>query len=305
MTKKELETNMQLTYHNIIENLYMSDDFCQEFDKTVSKHSLGVEPKKKPQMSLSKIVTITELFHYTAFKNLKHFLVNHVKINLIGGFLKTVLYYKFTEWMLACVLPMAVFLKTCCMSKSSGISSIDSTSISVCKNKWIARKKVFDRIAHWGKTTMGYSLGFKLINVVNDNGEILSFAVTPGNTDNREPLKVKMFQKRIKDKLYADKGYISLSLTELLFLDGLHLIAHIRNNMKNVLMEMRDKILLRKRSIIKTINDELKKICYIEYSRHRSFGNFMTNRLYALIAYSFFPKKPAQVQIQSAQLTFF
>ncbi len=58
-------------------------------------------------------------------------------------------------------------------------------------------------------------------------------------------------------------------------------------------MTMGDKILLRKRSIIETVNDELKNICQVEHSRHRSFGNFITNMIAGLIAYSFFPKKPA------------
>ncbi|SKC23743.1 Transposase DDE domain-containing protein [Alkalitalea saponilacus] len=56
---------------------------------------------------------------------------------------------------------------------------------------------------------------------------------------------------------------------------------------------MKDKILLGKRSVIETINDELKNMCSIEHSRHISFGNFQTNMISALIAYSFFPKKPA------------
>ena len=63
--------------------------------------------------------------------------------------------------------------------------------------------------------------------------------------------------------------------------------------MKNVLMTMRDKILLRKRSVIETINDQLKNICQAEHSRHRSFGNFITNLVASLIAYSFQDKKPA------------
>jgi DNA modification methylase len=120
-------------------------------------------------------------------------------------------------------------------------------------------------------------------------------------------LKNKAFVEKIKGKLYADKGYISQSLTDILFVDGLHLITYIRNNMKNVLMEMKDKLLLRKRSIIETINDELKNICSVEHSRHRSFGNFMTNLLSALIAYSFFPKKPAikYETVKSNQLVLF
>ena len=66
-------------------------------------------------------------------------------------------------------------------------------------------------------------------------------------------------------------------LTKALFIDGIHLITSIRNNMKNTLMELKDKILLRKRSVIETVNDELKNMCQIEHSRHLSFGNFISN----------------------------
>jgi len=78
-----------------------------------------------------------------------------------------------------------------------------------------------------------------------------------------------------------------------LFVDGVHLITSVKNNMKNSLMTMSDKILLRKRSVIETVNDELKNICQIEHSRHRSFGNFISNIVAGLIAYSFLPKKPS------------
>lgn len=298
---------MRLTDDKIIEIFYLVDEFCQEFDKTVSKRCIGNEPKKKPKMSQSEVITIMVLFHFGSFKNMKHFYLNYIVSHLSGCFPKTVSYNRFTELMQGAILPMAIFLKTCCLGKSTGISYVDSTSISVCKNKRIPRHKVFDGIAQRGKSTMGYFFGFKLHYVVNDKGQILSFVVTPGNTDDREPLKDKKFMEKVKGKLYADKGYISQPLTELLFVDGLHLITHIRNNMKNVLMEMKDKILLRKRSIIETINDELKNICSIEHSRHRSFGNFLTNLISALIAYSFFPKKPAikYETVKSNQLTLF
>lgn len=81
---------------------------------------------------------------------------------------------------------------------------------------------------------------------------------------------------------------------QLLFVDGVHLITHIKNNMKNSLMTMSDKILLRKLSVIETVNDELKNICHIEHSRHRSFTNFLSNIVAGLIAYSFLPKKPSK-----------
>lgn len=83
---------------------------------------------------------------------------------------------------------------------------------------------------------------------------------------------------------------------EKLFIDGVHLVTKIRKNMKNMkncLMLMQDKIALRKRALIESVNDQLRNICQIEHTRHRSFKNFITNLLSGLIVYSFFPKKPS------------
>ena len=139
---------------------------------------------------------------------------------------------------------------------------------------------------------MGYFFGFKLHLVINEKGELLNFVITPGNVDDREPLKNKRFIKTIKGKLYGDKGYVSSPLAKILFGDGIQLITVIRNNMKNCLMEMSDKILLRKRSIIETINDVLKNTCQVEHSRHRSFDNFISNLLAGIATYCFLPEKP-------------
>lgn len=298
---------MHLSKDKITEIFVLVDEFCIEFDKTISKHSLGNKPKKKPKMNNSEVITIMILFHFGAFKNLKHFYLYYVKEHLNKEFPQTVSYNRFVELMQKTALPMTLFLKTCCLGRCTGISYVDSTPIRVCKNKRIPRHKVFDGLAQRGKSTMGYFFGFKLHFIINEKGEILNFIITPGNTDDREPLKNQKFIEKIKGKLYADKGYISQKLTEVLFVDGLHLITYIRNNMRNVIMEMKDKLLLRKRSVIETINDELKNICSIEHSRHRSFGNFITNMISGLIAYSFFPKKPAikVEQIKSDQLALF
>lgn len=284
---------MQLSEDKITEIFYLVDEFCIEFNKNISAYQIGKEAKKKPKMSQSEVITIMILFHSGAFKTLKHFYLFYVKKHMDNEFPSTVSYNRFVELQQASALAMTLFLKTCCMGKCTGISYIDSTPIRVCKNKRIPRHRVFEGIAARGKSTMGYFYGFKLHFVINDKGEILSFVITPGNTDDREPLKDEKFIEKLKGKLYADKGYISKKLTEVLFVDGLHLITYIRNNMKNVLMEMKDKIYLRKRSVIETINDVLKNQCSIEHSRHRSFNNFVTNMIAGLIAYSFQPKKPA------------
>ncbi len=178
------------------------------------------------------------------------------------------------------------------LGKNTGIAFVDSTPIRVCKNKRIYNHKVFRGLAERGKSTIGYFYGFKLHIIINDMGEIIDFVITPGNVDDREPVKNGNFLKRVSGKLFADKGYISQKLFEILFVDGIQLITGLRRNMKNQLMSMFDKITLRKRSVIETVNDELKNICQIEHSRHRSFGNFLSNLISGILAYSFLPKKP-------------
>ena len=63
--------------------------------------------------------------------------------------------------------------------------------------------------------------------------------------------------------------------------------------MKNKLLPMLDKLLLRKRSLIETVNDQLKNISQIEHSRHRSVTNFLVNLVARVIAYTYQPKKPS------------
>ncbi len=93
---------------------------------------------------------------------------------------------------------------------------------------------------------MGYFYGFKLYLTINDKDEIFNFVITQGHADDREPLKNQRFIESIKGKLCGDKGYLSKELTNILFVDGLHLIPNIKNYMKNCLMESKDKIMLRK-----------------------------------------------------------
>ena len=284
---------MYFTEDKITEIFYLTDEFCAEFQKSIEGHLLGNIPKKKPVMSQSEVISILIIFHGMQSKNIKHFYLNYVQKYLKQLFPNTVSYDRFVELSQQVILQMTMFLKMQCLGECTGITYVDSTPIRVCNKKRITRNKVFKDIAIVGKSTMGWFFGFKLHLIVNDKGDILNFVITQGNVDDRIPLNDQKFLSKIKGKLYGDKGYISAKLTQILFIDGVQLITGIRNKMKNCLLEMKDKILLRKRSIIETINDELKNICQVEHSRHRSFENFMSNLISGLIAYSFFPKKPA------------
>ena len=296
-----------IIYSKITEIFCIVDEFCKEYDKVVDKSLLGNPSKRPPIMSKSEVITLCILFQLSGFRTFKHFYIFYVQGHMKDDFPETVSYNRFTELVGQNLMAMSLFLKTCCLGDSTGISFVDSTPIRVCKPKRIRNNKVFKGIATTGKSTMGWFHGFKLHIIINDKGEILNFTITQANVDDRTPLKKKSFLDKIYGKLYADKGYVGKDLMQLLFADGLHLITHIKNNMKNSLMTMSDKILLRKRSIIETVNDELKNICQIEHSRHRSFTNFLANIVAGLIAYSFLPKKPSikYQTIKSNQLAFY
>ena len=117
--------------------------------------------------------------------------------------------------------------------------------------------------------------------------------ITPGDIDDRKPLEYKAFIDFIYGKLFGDKGYISKNLFQRLFVDGIQLITKLKSNMKGALMSVSDRLLLRKRAIVETVNDELKNIAQVEHSRHRCFDNFIVNLLGAIAAYCLFPKKPS------------
>ena len=287
-----------LSSHKITEIFFIIDEFDKNFEKIDSDHSLVQntdlkQRNRKSTLSDSEVMTILILFHSGHYRDLKHYYINHVKNHMKSEFPETVSYNRFVELQKKVVVKLAIFLKMFCLGKCTGISYIDSTPIRVCHIKREKQHKVFKGLAQKGQCSLGWFYGFKLHLIINDKGEILDFIITPGNIDDRKPLSDMNLHKRIFGKLFGDKGYISKDLFEKLFIDGVHLITKIKKNMKNSLMLLQDKIALRKRALIETVNDELKNICQVEHTRHRSFNNFITNLLSGLIAYSFFDKKPS------------
>lgn len=94
-------------------------------------------------------------------------------------------------------------------------------------------------------------------------------------------------------KSFGDKGYISQPLGALLQAQDLRLVTKLKKNMKHRPLSLTDKLLLRKRALIETVNDQLKNISQIEHTRHRSLWNFLVNVAAGLIAYSWREKKPS------------
>ncbi len=268
------------------------DDFCIAATEWTNRQLLGQanKPGPKPKLAASEIMTIIIYFQMARFRDFKTFYTWYVLKQLRSEFPNLVSYNRFVELMPTTLLPLCLYLHTR-FGPVTGISFVDATPLPVCHNRRIERHKVFAGLAARGKTSMGWFFGFKLHLVVSDQGELLAFYLTAGNVDDRQP--VPKMAKRLFGKLFGDKGYISQPLVDQLLAQEVHLITHLRKNMKNRLLPLVDKLLLRKRAIIETINDQLKNISQIAHTRHRSVDNFLVNVMAGLIAYTHQPKKPA------------
>ena len=269
-----------ITEDKVTELFCIADDFCKFFDAMVEKYTIKEAKKRNyhrdSTLSKAEVMLIMILFHDSGYRCLKHFYLESVCKHMRNLFPRVVSYNRFVELERDVAVPLALFVK----------------KLRVCRNQRIHMHKVFRGIAQRGKCSMGWFFGFKLHLICNEKGELLNFMITPGDVDDRKPLEYKAFVEFIYGKLVADKGYIGKNLFERLFVDGIQLITKLRDNMKGALMSVSDKLLLRKRAIIETVNDELKNIAQIEHSRHRCFDNFVVNMLGALAAYCCFPKKP-------------
>lgn len=278
---------------NDLTALYCSvDDFWKVFKEEWTKHLIGSDkPKHGPESELSipEMMTIVILFHQSNYRTFKHFYF-YVCSHLKSAFPKLISYNRFVYLMKNLFVPLFAYLLHR-KGDVTGIAFIDSTSIAVCHNKRIQRNKVFKGLAKRGKTTAGWFYGFKLHFIINDKGEILAFQLTPGNVS--DVAMADILSQGIFGKLFGDKGYISAKLAESLLQRGLELFTSIRSNMKQKLVALEDKILLRKRSLIETVNDQLKNISQVEHPRHRSIWNFLVNMLSGIAAYSHQPKKPS------------
>jgi len=271
------------------------DDFCQAFLPAWNRQMMTSGQKQRQRarsLTMSEIMTILIAFHQSHYRDFKAYYCEQVLKSWRSEFPGLVSYTRFVEYTPSALVPLIIFLRTRCLGRCTGISFVDSTSLDVCLNQRIHTHKVFAGLAARGKTSTGWFFGFKLHLVVNDQGELLQFCLSPGNVDDRKP--VPRLAKSLFGKLFGDKGYVSNTLAQALrSMFNVHLITKLRRNMKNQLITWTDRILLRRRAIVETVIDQLKNISQIEHSRHRSFFNFVVNVLCGLIAYCRRPTKPS------------
>ena len=269
------------------------DDFCRSLlaVKHLPLPGRSVpSPRGRNSLSLSEVMTILVWFHTSHYRTFKHFYLGSMLPGKRAEFPSLPSYTRFVELIPLTLLPLCAYLQTR-KGQPTGIQFIDSLPLRVCHNRRIGSHRVFAGLAQRGKGSMGWFYGFKLHLVINDRGELLGLTLTPGQVDDRRP--VRKLVRQLWGKLFGDRGYIGQELFEQLWTEGLQLITKLKRNMKNKLMPVLDKLLLRKRALIECVNDQLKNISQIEHTRHRSAANGIVNILAAVVAYTFQPKKPA------------
>lgn len=272
---------------DIVTLFYDLDQFAVEFEPLWRAHLLAdgkVHRNRPSRLCLGEVMTILVLFHDSNYRTFKHFYRRHVCRHLRAEFPRLPSYNRFIEQIPTAFAALVAFLQTR-FASCSGISFVDSAPLRVCHNLRIHSHKVMAGLARRGKTSTGWFYGFKLHLVINDCGQLLNACFTPGNINDREP--VEKLTQQLFGKLFGDKGYISQELFERLFNRGLQLITRIKRNMKNKLMPLLDKLLLRKRAVVETVIDQLKNISQIEHSRHRSVINYFADIVAGLIAYTY------------------
>ena len=264
------------TDYKVTELFCIIDEFCKHFEAENAGNLLednsGVKRRRRAaSLSDSEIMTILLYFHFGTFRNFKHYYLFFIKGTMKSYFPKAVSYNRFVELESRVFFQLMFFLNLGAFGRCTGITFVDSTMIPVCHNLRRYANKVFKGIATDGKGTMGWCHGFKLHLACNDRGEIIAFVLTGANVSDKDPNVFKVLAKRLYGKLFADKGYISQKL-------------------------FYDRMMLRKRYIIETINDMLKNTAQIVHLRHRSVNNFVMNLISALGAYCFFDNKPMALQ---------
>jgi transposase len=278
---------------SLTELFCLMDDFCRLFEPAFEQHLLcsGKRMRRRRcELSLSELMTLTVLFHQLRFRQFKAFYLGYACRHLRAEFPRLPSYQRCVELMPRCAAPLAALFQAL-RGECDGISIADSTALAVCDNKRIHRHRVFEDQAGRGKTSMGWFYGFKRHIIVNSRGELLRLRLTPGNTNDRKPMPEMC--DGLFGQLFADKGYIAQWLTKALADKGIQLVTTLKKNMKPVSRTNFEKAILRRRSLIETVFDELKNLCQIEHTRHRSVSNFLVNLMAGIVAYCLSDTKPS------------
>jgi hypothetical protein len=218
-----------LQEHQLIAIFCEIDDFCKDLDKNISESLLSapIKGNRGPNcsLSISEIMTIQILFQMVGYRNFKTFYTAFLKQYWSNYFPKLPGYTRFVELMPRSIFSLTLFTQIKC-GRKTGIYYIDSSCLPVCHLKRSRRNKVFDTIAQYGKTSVGWFFGLKIHLVVNHLGELIAFKITQGNRHDNAAAQPLL--ESLRGLAFGDKGYIGKKLFEVLLKNGLKLITRKR-----------------------------------------------------------------------------
>lgn len=292
--KNQPKMDVQISENKLIELYVEVDDLYQSFVKYQKKKGLGNlrTPTRLTQLTPSEICTILVGYHFSGYKCFEYYYRKCILKTYQNCFPDAPCYQSFIGYIPKCVdLIYLWLLYTTGQSKRTGLYFIDSKKLQVCHLRREKSNRVFKGIARKGKTSTGWFYGLKIHLIINNLGQIMSFALTSGNVaDNNQELLKKMLSG-LQGQCVGDKGYLT-KLFDFFFESGLHLITKPKKNMKKLPIENGYNLLINKRAVIESVFDILATICDIEHTRHRQPTNAVVHILSALIAYQFMDKKP-------------
>lgn len=267
------------------------DDFCKTYEEWIAHKLISSNKQRirRGKLTLSESLSIMIFYHFSPYKNFKTYYQHFI---VAGNLFKNPpCYDRFIQIIPSLFLPLVIMMHYL-SGQQTGIYYADSTHFAVCKNIRIKRHKTFADLAARGHSSIDWFYGFKLHMIINEKSEIIAIKITQGNIDDRKPLEEMVIAKGLQGKCYADKGYISRNLFHKIYQRGLLIITGIKKNMKDYLIPLLDKIMLKKRFIIETIFGYIKENFNLMPSKHRSPTNFFASLFSALIAFQIMPNKP-------------
>jgi len=289
--------------NKLIELFICLDDFCIALEEWKSlQPQFSYALTRQPALSDSEMLTILVFYQFSGYKCFQYYYKHCVGVHLKSYFPGLISYERFVALIPRLLPGLYVFLKwRTLLSKRTGWYVIDSKPLPVCHNRRIHSNRVFQEQAKRGKSSMGWFYGFKAHLVINQQGELINFIFTPGNVADNNQGVLKYLFTDLKGKCFGDRGYMT-ALFEEFYQQGLQLITKVRANMKNKLLLLEDKLKLRKRAVVESVNDILTSVFDLEHTRHRSAVNAITHMLAALTAYCFYDQKPAVFIPESQKL---
>lgn len=296
LTKTTTPTAMQREDKTLklIEIFIVCDDFCKALTEWQAQQGC-LPTTRKGDMSDSELLALFIFYHHSGYKCFEYYYLNFVQVHLTSYFPGLLAYERFVARIPRLLPGLFVLLKWLCgQSQRTGFYIVDSKPLAVCHNLRIHSNRVFDGVAARGKSSTGWFYGLKAHLVINQYGQLVNFAITPGNVaDNNGSLLTELLGG-LKGQCFGDRGYLTGLFAEF-YQAGLHIVTKVRRKMKNVLMPLADKLNLRKRGLIESVNDLLTSVFDVEHTRHRSPVNALANILAGMIAYCFYDQKPSIV----------